>query len=66
MQDKLLPPSPARVYGCSRCCPLRRVCCPDESYKGQSGKVGVMGGCMEYTGAPYFAAMSAMRVSVQQ
>lgn len=33
-----------------------------ESYKGQSGKVGVMGGCMEYTGAPYFAAMSAMRM----
>jgi hypothetical protein len=35
----------------------------DESYKGQSGKVGVMGGCREYTGAPFFAAMSAMRVS---
>jgi ATP-dependent NAD(P)H-hydrate dehydratase len=31
------------------------------SYKGQSGKIGVIGGSEEYTGAPYFAAMSAMR-----
>lgn len=31
-------------------------------YKGQAGKVGVVGGCREYTGAPYFAAMSALRV----
>lgn len=38
------------------------VCCTADSYKGQSGKVGVIGGCREYTGAPYFAAMSALRV----
>ena len=31
-------------------------------HKGLHGKVGVMGGCQAYTGAPYFAAMSAMRV----
>jgi ATP-dependent NAD(P)H-hydrate dehydratase len=31
-------------------------------YKGQAGKVGVVGGCREYTGAPYFAAMAALRV----
>jgi ATP-dependent NAD(P)H-hydrate dehydratase len=34
----------------------------DDLYKGQAGKVGVLGGCREYTGAPYFAAMSALRV----
>ncbi|KAK3245666.1 hypothetical protein CYMTET_44779 [Cymbomonas tetramitiformis] len=31
-------------------------------YKGQAGKIGVVGGCQEYTGAPYFAAISALRV----
>ena len=31
-------------------------------YKGAGGgKVGVVGGCAEYTGAPYFAGMSALR-----
>ena len=33
-----------------------------ELYKGQAGKVGVLGGCREYTGAPFFAAASALRV----
>ena len=32
------------------------------NHKGQHGKVGVVGGCLEYTGAPYFAAMSAIKV----
>ncbi|TFK64095.1 Ribokinase-like protein [Pluteus cervinus] len=31
-------------------------------HKGQSGRVGVLGGALDYTGAPYFAAMSALRV----
>ena len=31
------------------------------SYKGENGKVGVIGGCFEYTGAPYYAAISALR-----
>ena len=31
-------------------------------HKGQAGKIGVVGGCSEYTGAPYFAAMSALRM----
>jgi ATP-dependent NAD(P)H-hydrate dehydratase len=31
-------------------------------YKGQSGKVAVIGGCLEYTGAPYFAAITALRL----
>lgn len=33
-----------------------------ELYKGQCGRVAVIGGCQEYTGAPYFAAISAMKV----
>eukprot|EP01126_Amoeba_proteus_P000644 TRINITY_DN1017_c0_g1_i3.p1 TRINITY_DN1017_c0_g1~~TRINITY_DN1017_c0_g1_i3.p1 ORF type:complete len:255 (+),score=50.12 TRINITY_DN1017_c0_g1_i3:137-901(+) len=31
-----------------------------ELHKGQMGRVGVLGGCLEYTGAPYIAAISAM------
>ncbi|TFK39844.1 H-hydrate dehydratase [Crucibulum laeve] len=30
-------------------------------HKGQSGRVGVLGGAMDYTGAPFFAAFSALR-----
>jgi NAD(P)H-hydrate repair Nnr-like enzyme with NAD(P)H-hydrate dehydratase domain len=32
------------------------------SHKGNHGKVSVIGGNRDYTGAPYFCAMSAMRV----
>ncbi|XP_058464056.1 ATP-dependent (S)-NAD(P)H-hydrate dehydratase isoform X1 [Malaya genurostris] len=31
-------------------------------HKGQAGRIGVVGGSMEYTGAPYFAAISALKV----
>jgi ATP-dependent NAD(P)H-hydrate dehydratase len=31
-------------------------------HKGQAGRVGVVGGCLDYTGAPFFSAMSAMRL----
>jgi Carbohydrate kinase len=31
-------------------------------YKGQAGLIGTIGGCREYTGAPYFAAISALKV----
>jgi NAD(P)H-hydrate repair Nnr-like enzyme with NAD(P)H-hydrate dehydratase domain len=31
------------------------------AHKGRRGKVAVIGGCAEYTGAPYFAAMAALR-----
>lgn len=31
-------------------------------HKGQAGKIAVVGGCREYTGAPYFAAISALRI----
>ncbi|PIK44315.1 putative ATP-dependent (S)-NAD(P)H-hydrate dehydratase [Apostichopus japonicus] len=33
-----------------------------DKHKGQDGRIAVIGGCKEYTGAPYFAAMSAYRV----
>lgn len=42
--------------------PLRRCPTAADKYKGEAGKIGVIGGCREYTGAPYFAAMSALRV----
>jgi len=32
-----------------------------ELHKGQCGKVGVVGGCLEYTGAPYYAAFTALK-----
>jgi ATP-dependent NAD(P)H-hydrate dehydratase len=32
-----------------------------ELHKGQSGKVCVVGGSKEYSGAPYFAAISSLR-----
>ncbi|RCH80795.1 hypothetical protein CU098_000165, partial [Rhizopus stolonifer] len=33
-------------------------------HKGQAGRVGVVGGSEDYTGAPYFSAISAMKVGV--
>ena len=33
-----------------------------EFHKGQCGRVGVIGGCREYTGAPFFASMASMRL----
>lgn len=30
-------------------------------HKGQMGRIGVIGGCEEYSGAPYYAAISALR-----
>ena len=31
-------------------------------HKGQDGRIGIFGGSIEYTGAPYYAGMSALRV----
>ncbi|KAH8421210.1 hypothetical protein KR009_000159 [Drosophila setifemur] len=33
-----------------------------DKHKGQYGRIGVVGGCLEYTGAPYFTAISSMKV----
>ncbi|XP_062862175.1 ATP-dependent (S)-NAD(P)H-hydrate dehydratase isoform X2 [Trichomycterus rosablanca] len=33
-----------------------------KKHKGQDGRIGVIGGCREYTGAPYFAAISALKI----
>ena len=32
------------------------------AHKGQAGRIGVVGGSLEYTGAPYYAAMTALRM----
>ncbi|EDV25062.1 uncharacterized protein TRIADDRAFT_25123 [Trichoplax adhaerens] len=32
-----------------------------DRHKGQSGRIAIIGGCFEYTGAPYFAGISALR-----
>ncbi|XP_069492848.1 ATP-dependent (S)-NAD(P)H-hydrate dehydratase isoform X2 [Ambystoma mexicanum] len=33
-----------------------------KKHKGQDGKIGIFGGCQEYTGAPYYAAITALKV----
>ena len=41
-----------------------KTCIPplsSSSYKGSSGRVAVLGGSAQYTGAPYYAAMSALK-----
>ncbi|XP_046520411.1 ATP-dependent (S)-NAD(P)H-hydrate dehydratase isoform X5 [Equus quagga] len=35
-----------------------------KKHKGQDGRIGIVGGCQEYTGAPYFAAISALKVGI--
>jgi len=32
------------------------------AHKGQAGRIGIVGGSMEYSGAPYYAAMTALRI----
>jgi ATP-dependent NAD(P)H-hydrate dehydratase len=34
----------------------------NELHKGQSGRIGIVGGSKEYSGAPYFSAISSLRV----
>lgn len=31
------------------------------AHKGQMGRIGVVGGCFEYTGAPYMSCISAVK-----
>lgn len=40
-------------------------CIPElsnDKHKGQMGRIAVIGGCREYTGAPYFAASSCLKI----
>ncbi|VVT51408.1 uncharacterized protein SAPINGB_P003086 [Magnusiomyces paraingens] len=48
--------SPAQILGLTRNLipPLS-----DSFYKGQAGRIVVVGGCEDYTGAPYFAALAS-------
>lgn len=42
-----------------------KACIPPldgSNHKGQAGRIGVVGGSLEYTGAPYFSGISALRV----
>ncbi|KAA6401751.1 MAG: putative carbohydrate kinase [Streblomastix strix] len=41
---------------------ISRIILPFEERKGLMGKVATFGGCSLYTGAPYFSAISALRV----
>lgn len=34
-------------------------------YKGQAGRIGVLGGSVDYAGAPFYAGMSALRVGAE-
>lgn len=34
----------------------------NDLHKGQAGRIGIVGGSFEYTGAPYFAAISALKI----
>jgi len=36
----------------------------ESMHKGQAGKIAVVGGCSEYTGAPYYAAIAALKTGV--
>lgn len=33
-----------------------------KAHKGQSGRIGILGGSKDYTGAPFYAAMASLRV----
>lgn len=35
------------------------------SYKGQSGRIGLLGGSVDFAGAPYYAGMAALRVGAE-
>ncbi len=43
---------------------VKRIVPPftSDSYKGAQGVLGILGGCVEYTGAPYFTAMACLKV----
>lgn len=57
------------LYQCSQSIRCFLCVCTEEMGKSGlyfllcwSGKIAVIGGCREYTGAPYFAAISALKI----
>ncbi|XP_039776772.1 ATP-dependent (S)-NAD(P)H-hydrate dehydratase-like isoform X2 [Panicum virgatum] len=54
----------ATVYEADAEAVVRRITPPLDRarHNGQAGNIAVIGGCREYTGAPYFAATSALKV----
>lgn len=40
---------------------LKKLIVSPKNHKGQAGKVCIMGGSLEYTGAPYYAGVSALK-----
>lgn len=54
--DSKLQPNTFRLLSKTMAPPL------DGKSKGDAGKIGVIGGSTEYTGAPYFAAITALKV----
>ena len=36
-----------------------------KAHKGQAGRIGVLGGSVDYAGAPYYAGMAALRVGAE-
>lgn len=58
------PTMPTPVVTCPVHCKtwFQRIQLAGSSHKGQHGKVSVLGGNREFTGAPFYSAMSAMQV----
>ncbi|KAM0931520.1 hypothetical protein ACQ4PT_000272 [Festuca glaucescens] len=64
LQVHAMSAAPGPVYEADVEAVVRRITPPLDRarHKGQAGKIAVIGGCREYTGAPYFAAISALKV----
>ncbi|XP_059896539.1 ATP-dependent (S)-NAD(P)H-hydrate dehydratase isoform X2 [Gadus macrocephalus] len=64
-QSQQLPSDPQALGMDEETLSLVRTIVPaltSKKHKGQDGRIGIIGGCQEYTGAPYFAAISALKV----
>lgn len=48
---------------------LQKISVPrlsDGMHKGQAGRIGIIGGSLEYTGAAYYAGIAALKVGCGQ
>ncbi|KAG7272178.1 hypothetical protein CRUP_014777, partial [Coryphaenoides rupestris] len=64
-QSQLLPSDPQALAMDEETFNLIKAFVPaltSKKHKGQDGRIGILGGCQEYTGAPYFAAIAALKV----